>query len=417
MKKTIFSLLALFLTGAMLFSCMTASAATLESEGYKRKISKVAEDVKISGEFMDAAAGFSFDFFEKVAVSDGRNKLISPVSALYCLGLIRNGTAGDTKAQLEDLLGVSGDELNRSLLAFMDTIENTDKCKVNIANSLWARNEEHRLHLKEEFLQANADWYGAQVYSAPFDQSTVNDINNWCKKETDGMIDRIIDGISSDDVLYLINALSFDAKWQTEYEKDQIRKHDFTGYSGKKVNKDMLFSDEGTYLSLGTAEGFTKAYAGGDYSFAALLPEEGTDVYDFAQSITGESWLTMWEGRKYESVSAGIPEFTFEDGADLKEIMQSLGVTDLFDGGLADLSEMGTSEGGNLYISEVKQKTFIQLDRNGTKAAAITWGIAADECAAAVVDPHVIILDRPFVCAIVDNATGLPLFLGIVAEI
>ncbi len=191
--------------------------------------------------------------------------------------MIADGADGKTKAQIERALGCDTDTLSKNLFALTEQLCTSDKCRVNIANSLWIRND-GTVTVKDSFLQNNADWYGAQVYRAPFDDTTVKDINSWCEKHTDGMIKEIIREISSNTLMYLVNALMFDAEWETKYRKNDIKDRSFTDYSGKSTDVKMLFSSGETLLTGDGVTGFMKNYHGGKYSLVGLLADEGPAV-------------------------------------------------------------------------------------------------------------------------------------------
>lgn len=413
-KRILMSVLPLLLAGILLLSCSSCTlrvdAAEL-SKNYERKATETGE---VSEKFRTAMADFSLSLFQGLVTKDEENDLISPLSAVLCLAMIANGADNNTKAQMEAAFGMDIDTLNRSLYAYTSSLYRADDCKLNLADSIWFRDGDNRLHINEAFLQTNADWYHAQVYAAPFDQSTLKDINAWCKQYTDGMIEKMIDEISPDAVMYLVNALTFDAKWANEYEKKDIDDGKFTNYDGTQKTVQMLSSEESTYLSADGVKGFAKNYAGNKYSIIALLPDEETDIYDYISTLDGAGWMKIWNTRKSAVVKVKMPEFTYSTSMNLNNTLKAMGMTDMFDEN-ADFSKLGYSEDGNLYCSEVCQKVFIQVDRNGTKAAAITWGTLATN--AAPMDPLCVTLDRPFVYAIVDNATGLPIFIGAVTTL
>ena len=225
------------------------------------------------------------------------------------------------------------------------------------------------------------------------------------------MIEKMIDTIDPDTVMYLVNALTFDAQWAAKYEKNDVHDGHFTNYDGTERTVQMLSSEEHTYLSADGVRGFAKNYAGDRYSIVALLPDEGTDIYDYIGTLDGAGWMKIWNSRESSSVKVEMPEFTYSASMRLNDTLKAMGMTDMFDSS-ADFSKLGYSEHGSIYCSVVCQKVFIQVDRNGTKAAAITWGGISDE--AAPMETRRIILDRPFVYAIADNATGLPIFIGAV---
>ena len=222
--------------------------------------------------------------------SEGENVLISPLSIQLALAMTANGAKGQTLAEMESLLGGDMDinELNAFLKSYTDSLHSGEKYKLNIANSIWFRDEADRLNVNQSFLQTNADFYGAQIYKADFnDAKTVDDINNWVKLQTDGMIEKIIDRISNATVMYLINALCFDAEWQKQYDLTDIYKGDFKNINSDYKRVDMMRSEENRYIETDNAKGFLKYYAGKKYAFVALLPNEN-DINGYVQSLTGD---------------------------------------------------------------------------------------------------------------------------------
>lgn len=403
----------LLLTAAILLSvtsCALRTSAAELSEGYSRQ---ATEQGAVDDAFITAISDFSLSLFRESVTKEADNDLISPLSAVLCLSMIANGAAGETKAQMENALGMNTEKLNKCLYSYLSGLYTSDSCKVNLANSIWFR-DTYQEQISKDFLQTNADWYNAQIYSAPFNSSTVKDVNNWVKHYSDGMIDSILNNISPLTVMYLINALTFDAKWETKYEKDQIRENLFTNYDKSQTTTEMMYSEESIYLSGEGVQGFAKNYAGGQYSFVALLPEENKDIYDYAASLNGEAWRSLWKNKENTAVRVAIPEFRYDRQRSLIDVLQNLGMTDMFDETLADFSALAPKD--FLYCSEINQKVFIEVDRNGTKAAAITWEVMNGK-SAAIAEEKVVYLDRPFLYAIVDNNTGLPLFLGIVTAL
>ena len=424
MKHTLRTAMILLLTACILFGgtaaltgCTVSVKASELSAGYIRT---ATEEGEVTDAFVAAMADFSLALANTTLSrekQDKANHLISPLSAMICLSMLANGAEGETLAQMEAVLGMSVADLNTCLYAYTKGLYVGEGCKVSLADSIWYR-EGGTFTVREEFLQTCADWYEARQYAAPFDEQTRRDINNWVKQYTDGMIDSILeDPIPVETVMYVINALVFDAKWQEAYEKHQITERTFTSLNGTQTAVEMMNSDESTYLTVEGGQGFAKPYKGRAYSFVGLLPDEGADVYDFAASLTGGEWVSMWRDREAAAVQVRIPEFSYDSFMELTPVLEEMGMVDLFDDRKADLSGIGTTSQLNLYCSGVYQKTYIEVNRNGTKAAAITWA-TNDECAGAMpIEPKYVYLDRPFVYAIVDNATGLPLFVGVVSEL
>lgn len=406
-KRIYVCLLCLVFSILTLTACSSKTLNTYASElsnSYSRKITETSE---ISEDFITSMSDFSLTLFKKIVTNDKENDLVSPLSASLCLAMLENGADGETKSQMEQTFGMNIDDLNKSLYAFTSSLYTSKDCKLNIADSIWIR-DNNNLHVNEDFLQANADWYNAQIYKAPFDDSTVKDINNWCNYYTDGLIDNVINEIDVDTVMYLINALVFDAKWQNKYENKNVRDGVFNNYNKDKSNVKMLLSEETIYLSSDSAKGFSKNYSGNQYSFVALLPNEDIDIYDYIKTLDGKEWMNIWKTKKNASVDVLMPEFKYETKMKLNETLKAMGMKDMFTNN-ANFSKLGSLENGNIYVNQIEQKTYIQVDRNGTKAAAVTIGEAKNSSEKLIIN-----LNRPFVYSIVDNKTGLPIFIGAV---
>lgn len=356
---------------------------------------------------------FSAELF-KMSLADGQeNQLVSPVSVLCALAMTANGAGGDTRRQMERTLGMTIDELNEYVLAYMSHIRG-DKA-LHIANSIWFK-DDGIFTVRQDFLQINADFYGAGVYKAPFDGGTLEDINNWVKRNTNGMIEKILDDISASEIMYLVNALSFEAKWQKAYEKDSVRGGVFTTRKGEELDAEFMYSREDKYIETDGAKGFVKYYKGGKYAFAALLPEEGADLNNFAESLTGERLLEILNSSKRANVTAAIPKFKAEYSAELKSILANMGMTDAFDPICADFSGIGESS-GNIYIGGVQHKTFIEVEEKGTEAAAVTSVGVRTMSLINENDLKEVILDRPFIYMIIDTEARMLIFIGTLSEI
>ena len=405
------SLLSIFnLTG-----CGIKISAQDLTEGYEPESVNKREPDKA---FIDSQTDFSVNLFKVTANNEGENILISPLSVGLALAMTANGADNQTKSEMESLLcdGFGIQSLNEYFSSYVNSLDSGEKYKVSIANSIWFRDDENRLSVEKDFLQTNANYYSAQIYKSPFDKKTVRDINNWVKLHTDKTIDKIVDEINPNTVMYLINALAFDAEWEHVYEKSDIINGTFTSYGGEKQDTEMMTSEERLYLCDEKATGFIKNYSGGKYGFAALLPNEGIDIYEYIQGLTGEKLQNTLDSAKSSAVKATMPKFSYEYESSLNDALKKLGMNSAFDESKADFSKMGKSSNGNLYISEVKHKTFICVDERGTKAGAVT-SVAMDNGAADPMSMHSVKLDRPFVYMIIDNDTNLPLFIGAVTDI
>ena len=417
-KKMFLAILSLILICSMAVSlsgCATKVQATDLMEGVQPNTvtGKAVDDA-----FAQSQMRLAVDLFQASALeSKDENVLISPLSIQLALAMTANGADGNTKAEMEALLGgdISLEDLNEYLYSYVNNLPSAEKYKLQIANSIWFRDDEGRLQVEKDFLQKNADYYGAQAYKAAFDDQTLKDINNWVKDHTDGMIDSILDQIDDDAVMYLINALVFDAEWQHVYDKSDVYKGKFTNIDGTEKQVDMMHSEETVYLQDENATGFMKPYSGSKYSFAALLPNEGVDINEYIAGLTGEKLMKTLNTPQLGMVMATLPKFSYEYELTMNDVLKELGMPTAFNETKADFSKLGESSRGNIFIGEVLHKTFISVDELGTKAGAVTKVEMKDE--SAPISEWVVNLNRPFVYMIIDNESKLPVFIGLVAAI
>jgi len=360
-------------------------------------------------EFKAAASSFAAELF-KDNYSKGKTTLVSPLSVLTALALVQNGAQGNTLAQFEQALGgLDRDTLNAYMRAYCDFLTESDELK--IANSVWT---DSGAEAKRAFLQKAVDSYSAQLFSAPLsDPKTVESINSWVKKNTDGMIPKIIEKADRYAVMMLVNAIAFDAKWETPYKRSDIERLEFTSYSGSKKKTDFMCSTENIYLKDGGAVGFMKPYKNGRFAFAALLPDENTGIDDYVASLSGDKLMKIFSSAKRgNEVNVKMPKFRAEYSTQLIDTLKKMGVKDAFDNKTADFSSL--VENRDAYIATVVHKTFIEVDEKGTRAAASTL-VGADTMS--LMEPYSVCLNRPFVYMIVDTETNLPLFIGVQTEI
>ena len=407
MKKLIALLLVLAMALGMT-ACSQVSANDLMKDVPAKAVDVLPD--------MDAGAAAAADFgvrLFKTSMEEGKNTLISPLSVLYALAMTANGADGETLAQMEQVLGMDVDNLNSYMLAYLDLLPESKDYKMSLANSIWFKDDPNFL-VEQSFLQTNADYYGAGAYKAAFDEGTRNDINNWVKEHTDGMIPEILDEIPDEAIMYLVNALAFDAKWADEYEEHQIREGRFTMEDGTRQDVDMMHSEEYTYLEDEMATGFIKYYKDRKYAFVAMLPNEGVTVSQYVDSLTGEHLRELLNNPQDLTVFASIPKFETEYDIEMSEVLQEMGMTDAFDWQVADFSRLGTYnvDGMNICISRVLHKTFISVSEQGTRAGAATAVEMVAEGAMEIVDFKEVVLDRPFVYMLIDCETNLPFFIG-----
>lgn len=409
-KKLVASIMSLLLLG--LVSCDKVEPITDNPSS-----TDLRNDFYLSQSMQNDILDFSIDFF-KHQIEDDENTIVSPQSLYFALGMTINGANGDTQQELINTLCKGSDlqEFNDNISAL---INQTDTKTCNIANSIWLRDVQD-LSLNSEFKKSSEEYFKSEIYTKKFDGKFVDTVNKWVSKNTDGMIDTILNEVPSEDtMMYLINAICFDAKWNDKYDDIQINENGkFTNSKGDIQDVVMLNSTEDTYLCDEQSTGFLKYYLGGKYAFMGILPNEDVSINDYMESLTGDSFINLYRSKisgNSVSVKVTIPEFKCTSEYLLNDTLKDMGISSAFDEFSADFSNMIDSNTYKLYMGKVIQKAYIQVDRNGTKASAIT-SISMND-ATAMLETYQVYLDRPFIYAIMDTDTELPIFMGVVNNI
>ncbi len=369
--------------------------------------------------FSERITDFSVKLLQKTVQYDkanGRssNMLVSPDSVITALGMLENGADGETLAQLEGLTGGLGvDALGSDLRAFHKRLSGYKKPLYTSANSIWSNKD--YVTAGGEFREKCRQYYDAEIFERTFDEAAKNEMNSWVKDNTRGMIKDIIDRLDPDDRIILINALAFEGKWAEQFENSQVTKEDFTEESGKTDKKVNMLNEtlcgRGTYIELNGGKGLVKDYENGTTAFVAILPPEGTKLDDFISGLTGPAFSKAWNSRQDKPVRIKIPEFKYDYDASLKNVLGMMGVSRAFTD-FAEFAKMTGTPMSLVKVDDVLHKTHIELDRNGTKAAAATAVVAKAGSAPFDQDIREVYLNRPFVYALVDKSTGIPFFIG-----
>ena len=347
---------------------------------------------------------------------NGENVLVSPLSVLCALALTVNGAEGETKAEMERVLGLETEKLNAFLGNYISRLPEGEKYKLSLANSIWFTNDEG-FKVDQAFLQTNADNYGADIYKTPFNADTCKQINDWVKEKTDGTIDKILDSIPEEALMYLVNALAFDAEWEEIYTESHIGNGIFTKEDWTEQRVEFMSSKEGVYLSDDKAVGFMKYYSGRKYAFAALLPDKDITMSDYIASLDGATLSKMLNGAEKTKVLAYMPKFKTGFDTDLAQALSNMGMPRAFDPENAQFGGLGSADPYNIYIGRVLHKTFISVDERGTKAGAATVVEMLENTGAVIEQPKLVRLDRPFVYMIVDCENNIPVFIGVMNDI
>ena len=401
--------LALLVAGTLLCSALMGCTKTYATDFMDGVKAGTPTEVQVQEETWAGMYDFSVKLLQSTCEEE-ENTLVSPMSVLSALAMTANGARGETRSQMENTLGGTVEQLNGALTG----LGQEEDSPLYLANSIWFA-EGGRITPNPDFLQINADYYRAEVFEAPFDQTTVTDINRWVKEHTHGMVEEILKKIPHDTVMYLINALAFEAEWENPYQKDDVWQQAFTNQAGEVQQVSMMHSEETFYLRDDQAQGFMKYYQGGRYAFVALLPDKGNSVLDYVEGLDGQQLKKLLENPKSVPVVATMPKFESEMGVDLREVLKEMGMDLPFDSAQADFTDLGTSPEGNLYINQVFHKAYLEVEEKGTRGGAATAVEMNTE--AAPEEQMVVTLDRPFVYMVVDTSSMLPVFMGTVLSV
>ncbi|MEH1870411.1 serpin family protein [Nostoc sp.] len=374
--------------------------------------------LKTDTKIVDSSNKFGFKLFSEVLKKDNgqNNVFISPSSVAIALAMTYNGASGTTQlaiAKTLELQGLTLPEINSSYKAALkQLLDNSDpKVQLKIANSLWAN---QNFTFKPDFIQRTQDFYQAKVSNLNFqDPAAPSIINNWVKDNTNGKIDQIIGKIEPSQVLFLINAIYFKGKWSKEFDKSQTAQYPFYTTPGNPKQQ-LMMSQNGDYRYYESKQfqAVSLPYGkDGKFSFYIFLPKQNSNLKAFYQNLNLDNWDKWMTQFSKQKGFIRLPRFKSEYDVTLNDALKTLGMEEAFSS-KANFSGMGK----NLSISEVKHKTFVEVNEEGTEAAAVTSvGIVATALREEP-EPFQMIVDRPFFCAIRDNQTGRVLFMGSIID-
>ena len=360
-------------------------------------------------EFSDAITSFGIRLFAE-EYSESENTLLSPVSAASALTMCRNGAVGSTADEISAAFSnLSAEDINGGFSAFMKS--SSDTGSLRLANSVWFRDDGDRLSVEGSFLYECANSYDAQVYAEPFDKTTLKKVNRWVEEKTDKMIKDLLDSVSDDSIMYILNATAFGSDWEDEFLTANTRKENFTNIGGGTSAVQMMSGSADCYMENSSCTGFAKMYKGEDYYFAALLPngDISTFVKSFGTKEGAEEVAELLKSKESTYTQIRMPKFSADYSADLIPPLSSMGIKSAFDPAAADFSGMAKSDLGNIFIGKIRQKSRIDVTEKGTKAASATLVDIMDKAA---LNERRVTLDRPFIYMIVDAATDIPVFIG-----
>ena len=354
---------------------------------------------------------FGWSLLNSVARQDGsRNTFISPLSVTMALAMAGNGAAGETETALRSTLGfgdLSRDEVNRALAGLGSLLTSLDhQVKFQIANSIWYRQS---LSVDPGFITTNKTWYNATVKALDFSSpQAANAINTWARENTNGRIPKVIDRIDPEIVMMLLNAIYFKASWTTEFDKADTRDDLFYPAEGRQsACRMMRLQSDMSYYENDLVQMVDLPYGNGQFAMTILLPR--TNIGELTSRIDQNTWEEWLRALHKQPGTLFLPKFKLSYEVMLNDALKSMGMAVAFDPELADFS--GISRDGDLFISYVKHNSFVQVDEEGTEAAAVTTiGIGTTSVGGS--GGFVMRVDRPFLAVIHDHHTQTALFIG-----
>lgn len=361
---------------------------------------------------------FGFKLFQSVNRDDaGKSVFISPVSVSMALGMTLNGANGTTKDAMAHTLefgGMSQDDINTSYKSLIALLIGLDpKVKFQIANSIWHRPD---LNVEQNFKDVNKQNFDAEINSIDFsDPSAPKTINGWVDRNTNGKIKEIVpDPIPRDLVMYLINAIYFKGTWTYRFDTSQTRNDFFILADGsRRACRMMSQGGEFFYYADDQLQAIDMPYGDAGFSATILLPKAGTNIETFVGQLTQQQWGT-WIGRMSKTKGdIYLPKFKLEYKKKLNDMLITMGMSIAFTPGDADFRNIDRR--GGLFISEVMHKTFVQVDEEGTEAAAVT-SVGISRTSIGPSDNFIMRVDRPFFVVIREHHSGTILFIGKIVE-
>jgi serine protease inhibitor len=388
----------------MVFSCEKQKDLPIEPA-----ILQLSEKGQI---LVNSASDFGIELFKKTIESETEkdNLMISPFSVSMALAMTYNGADGDTKTAMENTLrlnGLSTDEININFKQITQALLELDpKVELSIANSIWYRNN---FSVLQDFIDVNRNFYNAEISPLDFNSPTaMQTINNWASENTNNKIPQIIQNIDPQTMMFLINAIYFKGPWKSKFDK--TRNFNYPFYLANGNTKQVEMMNQNADLLANRNELMTMVempYGRGNWAMDLILPNPGKSISDVTNALSGETWNSWVSSLSMSTdLSLSFPPFKFEYDKKLNQVLSDMGMTIAMNPDNADFSKINTSL--SLYISLIQHSTFIEVNEEGTEAAAATHvsvaGVSANVTA--------VIFDKPFIFVIREISSGTILFIG-----
>jgi serine protease inhibitor len=362
---------------------------------------------------IDASNAFAFDLLREVTrtLPADSNAFLSPLSASMALGMALNGANGDTFDSMQSTLRLSGlteAEINqgyKDLIALLLSLDSSTEMK--IANSMWGH---QGFTLLPGFIDAGKTFFDAEVGTLNFaDPAALSTINDWVSRKTNKRIPTLLDEISPEEVLFLINAIYFKGRWRAAFDRDDTRPAPFYMATGA-TRTAQLMSQKDTlrYYETPEYQAADLLYGNGAFTMTVLLPQPGQTPAELLAGLNAETWKELAGRFQTQDMQLSLPRFRLEYTRQLRDDLTTLGMGIAFDRTRADFYRIADVRPDRLFITRVDQKTFVDVNEEGTEAAAATAvGIGVTSA------PPSMVVDRPFVFAIRERLSGTVVFLGV----
>lgn len=363
-------------------------------------------------EFVQKGESFTFEFIDRINAEAEKDYIISPLSMQFLLGMILNGAQGETAEQIATVLGYGAGEIaqvNEYCLSMLNQFPNLDrKTGIAIANAIYV---DEGYGLQDAYKSEVGKYYKAEVANLDFSDgaSALKEINGWCKKNTGGMIDKILDEVSPDMLAYLLNALYFKGQWKDKFSKSRSAEETFTNEAGTKSQVTMMKTEKKfPYAENDIYQAVKLPYGNGAYAMTVLLPKKGHTVADVCITLRKSDWENVRYEFDTREVDLWLPRFETKYNIKLNDLLSAMGMPDSFDPAKADFKAMSDDA---LCLSFVQQHAAIKVDEEGTEAAAVSSAGMLKESAMPM-DNAVFHADHPFLYLITESSTGVVLFAG-----
>lgn len=376
-------------------------------------IIKVREDIDLTRSqqvLVENGNSFAFRLLGQVNLEEEKeNFCISPYSISQALSMTLNGAAGNTASEMISALGFEDytqSEINAYQQKMNQALQSLDpQTNIAIANSIWIRDD---YSVRKEFVDTNTYYYEAEVQNLPFNAAALKAINDWCDVKTKGRIDKILDNIASDDIMFLLNALYFKGSWVQKFDKAKTAESPFYLAGGNQTEVNMMYQKaEFPYYEDDVVQVVELPFGNEAFSMVLVLPRQGVDLDELIATLNAANWDNWLQQLNKTEIHLKLPRFKLEYEKELIPTMSALGMQSAFDSQRADFSLINAAQ--NLYIGLLKQKTFVKVDEEGAEAAAVT--VVGMKLTAAMPEIQMT-LDRPFLFMIKEKSTSCVLFMG-----